>query len=238
MSFFEGYKTSKVVKQKELEQEKRHLLAKVKFFNGGFTFNKLIKFVELLFSYKVSRYYGSFFGENVDLSKVDDFLNNINIYDVPHNYLDRCEDIYFDNNKVSKGYYDEEDGCIRIAGKKNIQIYNNSRNQGWTVVVDNFNYDMKPYELIEFFYNINPGSTVDAFSFLINHDSWFEDYYPVTCKECGYVHGFRVSQYALRRWKSGMLIQKAFPNMLDWERELLRIGICGKCYDKMFEDGE
>lgn len=42
----------------------------------------------------------------------------------------------------------------------------------------------------------------------------------------------------LRRWKSGVLVQKAFPYLKPAERELLISGFCDSCFESMFGDEE
>lgn len=34
-------------------------------------------------------------------------------------------------------------------------------------------------------------------------------------------------------WKNGMLIQNAFPYLNAGEREMIKTGICGACWDRM-----
>ena len=45
-----------------------------------------------------------------------------------------------------------------------------------------------------------------------------------------------VSNHDLKRWEDGELIQDAMPYLSAGERELLISGVCGKCFDKMFEE--
>jgi len=55
------------------------------------------------------------------------------------------------------------------------------------------------------------------------------------CVECEIPQAITVDSQAYYDWQHGQLIQNAFPNMLPDQREFLISGICGKCFDKMFE---
>ena len=60
----------------------------------------------------------------------------------------------------------------------------------------------------------------------------------VTCKQCGEEFALIVESEDLRRWKSGVLVQKAFPYLKPAERELLISGFCDSCFESMFGDEE
>lgn len=54
------------------------------------------------------------------------------------------------------------------------------------------------------------------------------------CPHCFSLSHVKVGKQAYDNWKSGELIQKAFPYMSYQERELLQTGIHSDCWDKMF----
>ena len=56
------------------------------------------------------------------------------------------------------------------------------------------------------------------------------------CVKCGTEHHIIVKAKALREYKHGPLIQRAFPNMSADDREILTSGMCGECFDQMFEE--
>ena len=51
------------------------------------------------------------------------------------------------------------------------------------------------------------------------------------CKDVSYVGN--VSRDAILKWNRGMLIQTAFPNHNATEREIIKTGICQKCWDTL-----
>ena len=60
----------------------------------------------------------------------------------------------------------------------------------------------------------------------------------VQCLNCDDVHILLVGCDDLRRWEGGELIQNAMPYLSAGEREILISGICGRCFDEMFGEGE
>ena len=58
------------------------------------------------------------------------------------------------------------------------------------------------------------------------------------CMECGTKKMLFVDADGYKRWKDGELIQRAMPQLTNDEREILISGICGKCFDAMFEDDQ
>lgn len=59
------------------------------------------------------------------------------------------------------------------------------------------------------------------------------------CMHCGKTSEMEVDSTAYFRWhEQGWLIQQAFPEFDDGERELLKSGIHPDCWDKMFGDIE
>lgn len=57
-----------------------------------------------------------------------------------------------------------------------------------------------------------------------------------TCIQCKNAFAIKVNKEDLVDYNNGKLIQDAFPYITASERELIISGICGKCFDKMFED--
>lgn len=58
------------------------------------------------------------------------------------------------------------------------------------------------------------------------------------CPECGIINDVTVSIIGYHNYKSGMLIQDALPELNPVQREMLITGICGKCWNKMFDDSD
>lgn len=59
-----------------------------------------------------------------------------------------------------------------------------------------------------------------------------------TCVMCKTNHELQVNDQDLVRLQNGEHIQDVMPYLSADERELLISGICGKCFDKVFEDDE
>jgi hypothetical protein len=61
-----------------------------------------------------------------------------------------------------------------------------------------------------------------------------------TCRVCGTATTLEVSESDLADWRGGMFIQNALPYLNADERELVKTGTCGPCFDLMFpeEDDE
>lgn len=57
----------------------------------------------------------------------------------------------------------------------------------------------------------------------------------VMCRVCKGEYRLKVNEDDLRDWQAGELIQRAMPYLNAGERELLVSGICGDCFDRMFE---
>lgn len=51
-----------------------------------------------------------------------------------------------------------------------------------------------------------------------------------TCPFCNKVQSITVNTQDYRRWKGGLLIQEAFPNLSADDREALMTGICPACF--------
>lgn len=59
---------------------------------------------------------------------------------------------------------------------------------------------------------------------------------PPPCMVCGKESTLRVDAAGYSAWISGTLIQQAFPEMSDPEREHLKTGTHPACWDEMFGD--
>lgn len=59
-----------------------------------------------------------------------------------------------------------------------------------------------------------------------------------TCMICNLEKTIHCTQEELNLWQGGMLIQNAMPNVSVDERELLISGVCGTCFDEMFDEAE
>lgn len=55
------------------------------------------------------------------------------------------------------------------------------------------------------------------------------------CRTCDYSTEIPITDEQLEKYENGALIQSVLPNISPGDRELLISGICGKCFDKMFE---
>lgn len=53
------------------------------------------------------------------------------------------------------------------------------------------------------------------------------------CPFCHEHHKVSVLKEEYDKWKSGMLVQRAFPTMAPETRELLITGICSNCWETM-----
>lgn len=58
----------------------------------------------------------------------------------------------------------------------------------------------------------------------------------VKCISCKQDQSVKVKEKDLKEYSNGAHAQHAFPYLSADERELLISGICGSCFDKMFED--
>lgn len=54
------------------------------------------------------------------------------------------------------------------------------------------------------------------------------------CPECSEIHSVKVDMDQYAKWIRGELIQNCFPEMSADEREILKTGICPKCWERMF----
>ena len=60
--------------------------------------------------------------------------------------------------------------------------------------------------------------------------------YKIPCPLCGIHSELTVNKNELETYKKGALIQRAFPNLSNGQRELLLTGICPKCWNDMFKE--
>lgn len=60
--------------------------------------------------------------------------------------------------------------------------------------------------------------------------------YTIQCRVCKEYIQISATPSQVQAWKEGLLIQKAMPNVPADERELLISGICGSCFDEMFQE--
>ena len=58
------------------------------------------------------------------------------------------------------------------------------------------------------------------------------------CTRCQDLHILLVEAEDLAAWRGGQLIQNAMPYLSPDEREILISGVCGRCFDEMFGEGE
>lgn len=59
-----------------------------------------------------------------------------------------------------------------------------------------------------------------------------------TCPYCGKDNFIEVVPEDYENWQKGELIQNAFPYLSANDREMLKTGICPKCWDRMFPPEE
>ena len=57
----------------------------------------------------------------------------------------------------------------------------------------------------------------------------------ISCISCREITLFQLDQEKFLEWRHGALIQDTFPELSKGERELLISGICGSCFNKMYE---
>ena len=58
------------------------------------------------------------------------------------------------------------------------------------------------------------------------------------CLMCKKLYTMEVSEEGFDMWVGGAHVQDAFPELSKDDRELLISGICGPCFDKLFEEDE
>ena len=56
----------------------------------------------------------------------------------------------------------------------------------------------------------------------------------IHCPFCGKTHYVEVNESAYWKWRDGMLIQNAMPDLAPTEREQLISGLCPDCQAKVF----
>ena len=55
------------------------------------------------------------------------------------------------------------------------------------------------------------------------------------CRRCGEKHCIGMERSEWEAWLKGELIQRAMPKLDSDARELLLSGLCGKCFDSIFD---
>ena len=60
----------------------------------------------------------------------------------------------------------------------------------------------------------------------------------VTCGECNKAYDVPATPEQIAAWHNGELIQRAMPNVSEDLRELLISGMCGACFDALFDEDE
>lgn len=55
------------------------------------------------------------------------------------------------------------------------------------------------------------------------------------CPFCGNVNSIEVDTAKFVAWQQGALIQNAFPDLTPDQREVIKTGICPKCWDDTFK---
>lgn len=56
------------------------------------------------------------------------------------------------------------------------------------------------------------------------------------CMDCKKSTTLQLTDEQIKRWREGELIQNVMPELTEDERELLISGICGKCFDSLFDN--
>ncbi|WP_339271486.1 hypothetical protein NYE54_08320 [Paenibacillus sp. FSL K6-1330] len=60
----------------------------------------------------------------------------------------------------------------------------------------------------------------------------------IPCIVCSMTQVLTVSEDDLQKYKDGAHAQHAFPYLSAGDRELIISGVCGSCFDEMFEDDD
>jgi hypothetical protein len=58
------------------------------------------------------------------------------------------------------------------------------------------------------------------------------------CPECGKPDTFAVNDEGLKKWRQGVHIQGALPELSAAKREQMMTGICSPCWDAIFAGDE
>ena len=58
----------------------------------------------------------------------------------------------------------------------------------------------------------------------------------ISCNRCHAQIKLVLDRKDFAAWKHGLLIQHAFPYLTPDEREILISGLCGLCFDDLYED--
>ncbi len=57
------------------------------------------------------------------------------------------------------------------------------------------------------------------------------------CSKCEKIIDIEYIDQDYDAWKGGTMIQDAFPYLSTDEREIMQSGICGECFDRMYNYG-
>ena len=57
----------------------------------------------------------------------------------------------------------------------------------------------------------------------------------IRCTECKTIHIIHTEQADYIKWKQGEYISQALPYLSMGQREMLISGICGECYDRIYD---
>jgi hypothetical protein len=57
-----------------------------------------------------------------------------------------------------------------------------------------------------------------------------------TCPQCKKEQALEVKYSSYVKWQEGALIQNAFAELSATDREVLKTGICGNCWEEIFAD--
>jgi len=62
--------------------------------------------------------------------------------------------------------------------------------------------------------------------------------YYVECQDCKTEYHFKATDNQIKKLQQGVRIQDALPHVSANIREIVISGICGKCFDKLFQSFE
>lgn len=124
-----------------------------------------------------------------------------------------------------------------------IEQAQNKVNELARVIADDYiQFDGKvPESLIEQYKDLKQELANEQIAELISilYDNSGMVYPEVTCNVCGKTHTLEVKAEDWQEWKDPnreRKVQEIFPYLVPDERELLISGICGRCFDRMFDN--
>lgn len=71
---------------------------------------------------------------------------------------------------------------------------------------------------------------------MMKTNKWESIVLGIVCEQCGEQHFIAVNKKDWEDFLDGKQVQLAFPYLNASNRELILSKICGKCYDKIFEN--